>query len=267
MGAYVVCPYCGAINFARTEYCERCGRRLDNAPEITTNTIYKQPMVAPTSVVYSPRGLPLGVQESLSPAVLFYNFKEEFEDELNMGGVWGMVAATIYSMLSNGVISIYLSKRGRVFKKDTLLITKQRMFDPQTYGFLSLKISGLPYGYSINVYDLVFDSSKKNKLNDPESYITDSILHHDLNEATWNFLFREEVRKTKLSLLDKLLRVPDTYYTRYLNITNANYYRPQVEKLKNLLRYYVSYRPWETKVIRDECNRALSDMRYYETDY
>ncbi|MCD6562869.1 MAG: zinc ribbon domain-containing protein [Thermoproteales archaeon] len=270
MDSSVICPYCGARNPSNAMYCGQCGKRITGIQQSyvrDSQVNISQISSSGSSLGTTPTIIPPGIQERLTPATLFYIFKDEFKEELDMDGVWGMVAATIYTMLSDGVISIYPSKRGRILKKDTLVIAKQRMFNPRTYGFLSLKISNLPYGYTINVYDIVYDSSKKNKLNDPEGYISDAVLQYDLNEVTWNFLFKEEVRKVKLSLLDKLLRIPDTYYTRYLNIEHANYYRPQAEKLKQLLRYYRYYNQWEMKVIKDECNRALYEMKYYESDY
>ncbi len=270
MDSGIVCPYCGAWNPSNAMYCGQCGKRIIRVQQnyISDNQVnVPQTLSSGSSLGTTPTIIPLGVQERLTPAVLFYIFKDEFKEELDMDGIWGMVAATIYTMLSDGIIAIYPSKRGRILKKDTLTIVKQKMFNPQIYGFLSLKINNLLYGYTINVYDIVYDPSKKNKLDDPEGYISDAVLQHDLNEVTWNFLFKEEVRKVKLSLLDKLLRIPDTYYTRYLNIEHANYYRPQAEKLKQLLRYYRYYNQWEMKVIKDECNRALYEMKYYESDY
>ena len=213
-----------------------------------------------------PPSPPPNVQRYLSPAVLAYLFKEEFKIYDYSSTVGVMTAATLYSLLQANCIRIYPGKRGRIFKKDTVMVYKQAYFDPGFYGYLSYKISNLPIGKEISVYDVVLDPKKKGSLDYPQSYVIEQVLEHDLSPVTWNFLFYIEVRKVKRSLLDKILLIPGEFKTRKLIKEHAEYYRPQALKLKRLFHYYVSTNPVLYKMIEDDCSKALSDMEYVETE-
>lgn len=170
-----------------------------------------------------------------------------------------MFASTIYAMLSNGIINLYPSKRGMVFKKDTLAIVKLRNFYMQQYGILSKKIYKMGINETTNVYDAfraVFGGRKE----DPVGYLIDKVLSSDLDKATWNFLFTIKEYKVERSLIDKLLLIPGKRRYREVRRENLAYYEPQARKLREILVYYMNTRAYEFSILMEECSRVFSDV-------
>jgi len=198
----------------------------------------------------------------MTPAALVYMFPDLFKIEGAPSSV-PMVAATVFALDHDGVARMHPSKRGRFFKKDTVVLVKQRNFRQRDYGVLSRKLYRARVGDSVTVYDLVVEKSVKGKLDNPNEFVERLVISQDFNRATWNFLFREEVVEAKRSLLDRLLRIPN----RFVVITpteNVELYKPQALALKRVFDSYVASRPHEFKVIVEECKRALYDMEACE---
>ena len=216
---------------------------------------------------------PSDVKASLSPAALVYVFKESFLTPKELKSVEGgdyrplipyMVAATLFTLESDGIVTLQPGKRGRILKKDTVMVYKRRNFKLGNYGILSQKVYGLPIGGTLTAYDVLFDPAKKKSLSDPVGYVVNLVHRRDVGRKTWNFLFGK--RKV---LVKRRFFGPKEKTVEYLKPESARLYHGQLSKLRSVFDSYLAdpvYRKM-FRAIKEECDRALFDMLYVETGY
>ena len=251
------------------EKYERKLRELRTASGLTETS--KPALAQPRSA----GGVPPGVQERLTPAVLAFVFDDELFGltglkenlfEFNRGSVQValMAAATMLSLEADGHVEIRPGVRGRILKSKTVLAVKRKPFDLREYGVMSAKIYQAPVGAGVSVYDLVCDKSKANKLKDPAGYVTDWVLRSDLTPQTYDFLFYWEERELQRSLLDRVLGLPKSVCVLKMHIENAQLYRDQLEGLKVLFSRAAREKPQFFDRVFSECQAALFEMREAE---
>ncbi|RLG42696.1 MAG: hypothetical protein DRO01_01005 [Thermoproteota archaeon] len=220
-------------------------------------------------------GLPPGVQETLSPAALAFVFDDELfgltglQENLfkfNRANVQValMAAATLLSLEADGHVEIRPGVRGRILKSKTVMAVKRRPFDPREYGVLSEKIHQAPVGAEVSVYDLIYEKSLADKLENPAGYVVDRVLKGDLTPQTYDFLFYWEERELKRSLVDRMLGLPKSVSVMRMHVENAQRYRGQLEELRELFSRAAREKPGFFNRVFEECQSALYAMRAAE---
>ncbi|MBM1154999.1 zinc ribbon domain-containing protein [archaeon] len=260
-----VCPRCGREARPSDKFCAKCGMRLEEEGGEAAG-------VEETTEVLE---MPPDIQERLSPAALIFVFEDilpekdyERVKKLEQKNVWlgYMVAATLFALKEDEVVFLRPDKRGRVLKKDTVLIIKRRRFKMRTYGILSQKIYRLREGEALTVYDLLYNPQLKDSLKDPPAYFIQLVIQHDFDPRTREYLIVEKTVQIKRSFLDRLLGVPKAVSYTFVNMDRAQIYRDQALALKQLLHRYLNHPYYGRlfKIIMKECDRALWAMHYYE---
>jgi len=211
-------------------------------------------------VEVSKEGSPKG--EVLTPAILTWLFRDEYFKRYNpLDDFSCMVAAALFTLENDGHISLRVDKRGKLLKKEVLVITKKSRFDHRKYGYLSFKISKLPLGGEMTVYDLVFKPEKKEKWDAPSIYLKEDILTTDLDMKTWAYLLG---KPDENSIPIFLFREPHNKFMKEVKKDRLEPYREQALKLKEIFDSYVSRSKKLLKIIDRQCLDAFYDMKIPE---
>jgi len=258
----VYCPFCGAENTIDAIYCINCGNRIDEIiKSLKKRKTGRVKRKSKAKAVKEEISIPKGVSRKLSPAALIWLFRSKLFRDYRISDLGCMIAATLFKMEHDGIISLSIGKRGRLFKKDIIIITKNRNFKVSDYGFLSRRIYKLPTGGNITVYDLIYS---KKEYSDPMRQVIESILSLDINRKTLDYIFEGKPIKVKGTFLGKLIRMSSEDLAKSLIDENVKIYWDQALELKKILDNYYSTNKDLFRIIDKECKRALSDMQYYE---
>jgi len=191
---------------------------------------------------------------TLSPAGLVFLFPEFFAQKASIGGfkspcsgikikhdkmLEAMAVSTFAYMEHRGVIRVVPTKRGRIFKRNTLAVVKQKNFDPRRYGYLSYKIGRLYPGRWITMYDALV---RNIEVEHPTKYMISRVFVHDL--ANRGLFYQNKASKPVCQ--------------------NIYLYSQQANWLRNLYIQYYRYRGAYCKIITDELKRALGAMQKRE---